>query len=48
MIPEKVTNGSAFYMLIRTQVDGHDYIKSAIEKGATTIIIEKMLKYLKM
>ena len=37
----KVTNGSAFICLSGTQVDGHDYIKSAIEKGATTIIIEK-------
>ena len=37
-----------FICLSGTQVDGHDYIKSAIEKGATTIIIEKMLKYLKM
>ena len=37
----KVTDGSAFICLSGTQVDGHDYIKSAIEKGATTIIIEK-------
>lgn len=37
----KVTKGSAFICLSGTQVDGHDYIKSAIEKGATTIIIEK-------
>ena len=37
----KVTNGSAFICLSGTKVDGHDYIKSAIEKGATTIIIEK-------
>lgn len=37
----KVTNGSAFICLSGTQVDGHDYIESAIEKGATTIIIEK-------
>ena len=37
----KVTNDSAFICLSGTQVDGHDYIKSAIEKGATTIIIEK-------
>ena len=37
----KVTNGSAFICLSGTQVDGHDYIEFAIEKGATTIIIEK-------
>ena len=30
----KVTNGSAFICLSGTQVDGHDYIKSAIEKGS--------------
>ena len=40
----KVTNGSAFICLSGTQVDGHDYIEPAIEKGATAIIIEKAVE----
>ena len=34
----KVTNGSAFICLSGTQVDGHDYIKSAIEENKGEIV----------
>lgn len=37
----KVKEGSAFICLSGIQSDGHDFIESAIEKGATTIFIEK-------
>lgn len=37
----KVTKDSIFVCLSGTQVDGHDYIESAIERGASTIIIER-------
>lgn len=37
----KVKEGSAFICLSGTQSDGHDFIESAIEKGAITIFIEK-------
>ena len=37
----KVTEGSAFICLSGLQVDGHDYINGAIEKGAAVVIVEK-------
>lgn len=37
----KVKEGSAFICLSGIQSDGHDFIESAIEKGATSIFIEK-------
>lgn len=37
----KVVDDSAFICLSGSQVDGHDYIKTAIEKGANVIFIEK-------
>lgn len=37
----KVTEGSAFICLSGLQVDGHDYISGAIEKGAAVVIVEK-------
>ncbi len=40
----KVEKGSLFFAVRGTQVDGHDYIDKAIEKGATAIVCEKMPK----
>lgn len=37
----KVTKDCAFICLDGTQVDGHDFIDTAIKKGASTIFIEK-------
>lgn len=37
----KVTKDCAFICLEGTQVDGHDFIDTAIKKGASTIFIEK-------
>ena len=37
----KVTEGSAFICLSGLQVDGHNYISGAIEKGAAVVIVEK-------
>lgn len=37
----KVENGSLFYAMVGSSVDGHDYIDSAIEKGASVIVISK-------
>ena len=37
----KVEEGSLFYCMEGASVDGHDYIGSAIEKGAKVIIISK-------
>ncbi len=38
----KVGQGTLFFAVKGTQVDGHDYIDSAIEKGASVIVCEKM------
>ncbi|GAA0879912.1 UDP-N-acetylmuramoyl-L-alanyl-D-glutamate--2,6-diaminopimelate ligase [Algoriphagus jejuensis] len=38
----KVEDGSAFVAIAGTQVDGHEFISTAIEKGATTIICETL------
>ena len=38
----KVSQGTLFFAVKGTQVDGHDYIDSAIEKGASVIVCEKM------
>ena len=35
-----VENGSLFVAILGTQVDGHTYIETAIEKGATAILCE--------
>ena len=37
----KVEEGSLFYAMVGSSVDGHDYIDSAIEKGAKVIVISK-------
>ena len=37
----KIEEGSLFYCMEGTSVDGHDYIQSAIEKGARVIVISK-------
>ena len=38
----KVNRGTLFFAVKGTQVDGHDYIDTAIEKGASVIVCEKM------
>ena len=38
----KVNPGTMFFAVKGTQVDGHDYIDKAIEKGASVIVCEKM------
>ena len=38
----KVVGNSAFVAVKGTQVDGHDFISLALEKGATTIICEQL------
>ena len=38
----KVATGTLFFAVKGTQVDGHDYIDGAIEKGASVIVCEKL------
>ena len=38
----KVGQGTLFFAVKGTQVDGHDYIDGAIEKGASVIVCEKL------
>ena len=38
----KVNQGTLFFAVKGTQVDGHDYIDNAIEKGASVIVCEKL------
>lgn len=38
----KVEEGSAFVAIAGTQVNGHDYIDAALEKGATAIVCEDL------
>jgi len=38
----KVDQGTMFFAVKGTQVDGHDYIDKAIEKGASVIVCEKL------
>lgn len=38
----KVSSGSAFVAVRGTQVDGHDFISTAVEQGATTIVCEDL------
>ena len=38
----KVGQGTLFFAVKGTQVDGHDYIDAAIEKGASVIVCEKL------
>ena len=38
----KVSQGTLFFAVKGTQVDGHDYIDGAIEKGASVIVCEKL------
>ncbi|GAB3229234.1 UDP-N-acetylmuramoyl-L-alanyl-D-glutamate--2,6-diaminopimelate ligase [Algoriphagus aestuariicola] len=38
----KVEAGSAFVAVAGTQVDGHEFIAAALEKGATVIVCEKL------
>jgi UDP-N-acetylmuramoyl-L-alanyl-D-glutamate--2,6-diaminopimelate ligase len=42
----KVAEGSAFVAVAGTQVDGHEFIAAALEKGATTIICEKLPEHI--
>ena len=37
----KVTNNTLFVALVGNNVDGHDYIKDAIDKGAIAILVSK-------
>ena len=41
---QKVEKGYMFVAITGFNVDGHDYIENAIEKGASTIVIENMSK----
>jgi UDP-N-acetylmuramoyl-L-alanyl-D-glutamate--2,6-diaminopimelate ligase len=36
----KITNGSTFFAIKGYAVDGHKFIQSAIEKGASTVVVE--------
>ena len=38
----KVSQGTLFFAVKGTQVDGHDYIDGAIEKGASVVVCEKL------
>ena len=38
----KVSQGTLFFAVKGTQVDGHDYIDGTIEKGASVIVCEKL------
>ena len=38
----KVAPGTLFFAVKGTQVDGHDYIDGAIEKGDSVIVCEKL------
>ncbi len=38
----KVSQGTLFFAVKGTQVDGHDYIEGAVEKGASVIVCEKL------
>ena len=38
----KVNQGTLFFAVKGTQVDGHDYIGGAIEKGASVVVCEKL------
>ena len=40
----KVEQGSMFFAVRGTQVDGHDYIGKAIEQGAVAVVCEKLPK----
>ena len=42
-----VEPGTLFFAVKGTQVDGHDYIDKAVEKGASAIVCEKLPKTLK-
>ncbi len=41
----KVTNGSTFFAIRGFAHDGHQFIAQAIERGATTIVLEEDLKF---
>lgn len=41
----QVVQGSLFVAVIGTQVDGHDYITQAVEKGACAVIAEEFKTY---
>ncbi len=40
----KVKNGSLFFAVKGTQVDGHDYIEKAVAQGAKAVVCERMPK----
>ena len=37
----KVCSGDIFVAIKGTTVDGHDYVKQAVENGAVKVIVEK-------
>ena len=40
----KATEGTMFFAVKGTQVDGHDYIDKAVENGAAAVVCEKLPK----
>ena len=40
----KVKDGSLFFAVKGTQVDGHDYIEKAVAQGAKAVVCERMPK----
>ena len=43
----EATPGTIFFAVRGTQTDGHDYIESALDKGASAVVCEKMPKELR-
>ena len=43
----EVAPGTLFFAVRGTQTDGHDYIESALDKGASAVVCEKMPKELR-
>ena len=41
----KIENDFVFIAMIGSVVDGHEFIQSAIDKGAKMIVVEKMPNY---
>jgi UDP-N-acetylmuramoyl-L-alanyl-D-glutamate--2,6-diaminopimelate ligase len=40
----EVIEGSLFVAIPGTETDGHDYVKQAIDRGATTVVVERPLQ----
>ena len=43
----KVSANAAFVAVPGTQVDGHDFIQTALEKGADTVVCERLREHLR-